>query len=277
MRRNRVQYRGAIAAASSLRPSACASPRPIPTTAVCSACRPALPPRWRASRGAPVGASGVAPCLHAGLRPAPAAGCAGLGASPPPRPAAGSPPARARGTLLRRASAALRATSGAAPLADPPPGYAGRGPLGRPPRAPAARAPAGCGTGCPAPLRAGGDGGFAPHARPARLGAPRGRGAPDGHPATGRCAPSALRAVAAHPACPTRVRARLPPAPGACAPGRGCAPRFAAPPRQGLRPRHPTGAGAAPPPPYPHPLLALRRVIGRAEQVGGRGVAVRLR
>ena len=170
---------------------------------------------------------------------------------PPPRPAAGSPPARARGTLLRRASVALRAPSGAAPLADPPPGCAGRGPR-RPPLAPSALAPAGCGTGCPAPLRAGGDGGFAPHARPGRWGGPRGLGASHGHPATGRCAPSRLRA--SRPvALARRASGRGSPRPPAHGRRGGAAPPASRPPRvRGYAPDTPQGRGFAPAP-YPTP------------------------
>lgn len=260
MCRNGVQYRGEKPEASSLRPSACASDHPIPLPAVCSACRPALPPRWRARQGAPVGASDGHPCLTPGCARLQRPGCARPRASPPPAFGRVPPRASAGHPAPQGFGRAARSLGGCAP-GRPPTRLRRAWPLSATPRACGAR-PCGVRTRVPRALAGGGDGGSAPHARPARLGAPRGRGAPDGHPATGRCAPSALRAVAAHPACPTRVRARLPPAPGACAPGRGCAPRFAAPPRQGLRPRHPTGRGLRPRP-VPHPLLAARAVVRR--------------
>lgn len=275
MCRNRVQYRSAIAAASSLRPSACASPRPIPTTAVCSACRPALPPRWRASRGAPVGASGVAPCLHAGLRPAPAAGCAGLGASPPPACGRVPPRASAGHPAPQGFGRAARSLGGCAP-GRPPTRLRRAWPLSATPRAFGAR-PCGVRNRVPRALAGGGGWGLRP---------PRPTGALGRASRSGRAgwAPGdrALRALGAArrrgpSGLPDARPGAAPPGPRRMGAGEGLRPPLRGPPASGATPPTPhRGRGCAPapvpPPPAGHPPQARRRGLAAARRAqGGRG------
>lgn len=267
MRRSRVQYRSAKPArqAFGLRPARLTIRSP------CLRC--ARPVGLRYRRAGALGRARLSArrmgqtCLTPGCARLQRPGCAWPRASPPPRPSAGSPPARTRGTLLRRAPSALRAPVGGCapgrpptrlrrawpPVGHPSPGCARLGPFGAAEQ------------GAPRPCGAGGDGGCAPHRRPGRWGGPRGLGASHGHPATGRFAPSRLRA--SRPvALARRASAGGSPRPPAQSRRGGAAPPAPRPPRvRGYAPDTPQGQGRPPPPPYPHPPAGDPRPTRRGD------------
>lgn len=270
MCRNRVQYRSAKPErqAFGLRPARPAHPIPLP--APCSPCRAALGPRWRARQGAPVGASEGHDLPYAGLRPAPAARLRLASGIPPPAFGRVPPRASAGHPASQGIGRAARDLGGCAP-GRPPTRLRRAWPLSATPRACGAR-PCGVLTRVPRALAGGGGWGFAP-TPDRRAWARLAVGArPVGTRRTGAVRPRAARA-AAHGACPTRVRARLP-RPGGCR-RRRASPPLRGPPSRGCPPGTPTGAGASAPAPVPPPpagdpgLPSARRPPPRPPVAGG--------